>query len=301
MKVFKKVVTLFLIFTLVAANFINLGFNIVLAISDNELESQTIATSYENVDFDAYFKNQDQKVHSSELNISSGGILYLSINVRDTGTVKDAKINMQDSNFKIDKSRISSEFIKEVNEEGKEVTLNNIASNKQIEVEIPIQFEKQENINLDYFNKQNNLTLSAKYVDENERERDITGSKVIRTAWTDDVEIETAKSVEKYFALPDGRVLLQELLNITVKDNKLPLETENIEVKAPSMDEKLPRTVEVLLNGEKIESYNYNAETGILNISRTNERNENNEISWGTGNEQYKIIYIYDKSLSYSI
>ena len=298
MKVFKKVVTLFLIFTLVAANFINLGFNIVLAISDDELESQTITTSYENVDFDAYFKNQDQKVHSSELNISSGGILYLSINVRDTGTVKDAKINMQGSNFKIDKSRISSEFIKEVNEEGNEVTLNNIASNKQIEVEIPIQFEKQENINLDYFNKQNNLTLSAKYVDENERERNITGSKVIKAAWTDDVEIETAKSVEKYFALPDGRVLLQELLNITVKDNKLPLETENIEVKAPSMDEKLPRTVEVLLNGEKIESYNYNAETGILNISRTNERNENNEISWGTGNEQYKIIYIYDNTVT---
>ena len=51
--------------------------------------------------------------------------------------------------------------------------------------------------------------------------------------WTDDVEIETDQTIEKYFALgeegKDG-VLLQEALKVNVKNDILPRENENIKI-----------------------------------------------------------------------
>ena len=83
-----------------------------------------------------------------------------------------------------------------------------------------------------------------------------------------------------------------------MKDNSLPIDSESIEITAPAMDNIKPESVIVLYNGVKTENFSYDTVTGILNISRVNEKNANNEIIWGSGSEEYKIIYLYTSNVA---
>ena len=287
-----RFLAILLIFALTSFNFIFVASSVVMAF-DGDIEGQSTVTSYEKIGFDVYFKKDGQNVHSNELNIGLENSLFVRFRVNDLGSLKDAKVKFQDANFKILKDKINSEYVKDVNEEEKEITFNKIVNSGNVEIEIPIQFEKQDLINTDYFAKENVATLSAKYVDENEREKDVNAEIVFRTSWSNDADIETNRTIDKYFSLPDGRVLLQESLDINVKDNSLPIDSESVEITAPVMDNIKPESVIVLYNGVKTENFSYDIATGILNISRVNEKNANNEIIWGSGSEEYKIIYLY--------
>ena len=141
-------------------------------------------------------------------------------------------------------------------------------------------------------------SLKIRPIYENEREKDVNAEIVFRTSWSIDADIETNRTIDKYFSLPDGRVLLQESLDINVKDNSLPIDSESIEITAPAMDNIKPQSVVVLYNGVKTENFSYDTATGILNISRVNEKNANNEIIWGSGSEEYKIIYLYTSNVA---
>ena len=293
----KKFLVILLIFALTSFNFIFVASSVVMAF-DGDIEGQSTVTSYEKIEFDVYFKKDGQNVHSNELNIGLENSLFVRFRVNDLGSLKDAKVKFQDANFRILKDKINSEYVKDVNEEEKEITFNKIVNSGNVEIEIPIQFEKQDLINVDYFAKENIATLSAKYVDENEREKDVNAEIVFRTSWSIDADIETNRTIDKYFSLPDGRVLLQESLDINVKDNSLPIDSESIEITAPAMDNIKPESVIVLYNGVKTENFSYDTVTGILNISRVNEKNANNEITWGSGSEEYKIIYLYTSNVA---
>ena len=64
-KILKIFLTVLLVFTFTMTDFIFLGYKVSVAMYE-ELESQSRETNVKNVEFDAYFLNDNQKVHSKE-------------------------------------------------------------------------------------------------------------------------------------------------------------------------------------------------------------------------------------------
>ena len=95
-KLLQKIIALFLVMTLTMANFIMLGSNIAIAVSET-VQGQTFETSNANVEFGAYFKNEKGDKVSS-LDIKSSGLetnLYLYLNVKNEGYIRDAQIKLE--------------------------------------------------------------------------------------------------------------------------------------------------------------------------------------------------------------
>ena len=292
--ILKKVLCMLLIIALTMVQFIFTGYNAVQALYE-ELEQQNTQISRSNVSFDAYFKKDNQNTHSKELKISEGDNLFFNINIKNTGSLNDAKIVVNNANFKIKADEIKNQYVKSV--ENNVIYLNQIIYGNNAEIQIPIEFEKTDKIATSYFNMENNITLSGKYKETSEK--DIEKTINTRTIWTDSTDTTLTTSIEKYFSLGEEGVLLQQNIVSTVNENKLPKENEKITVTVPVIENEKPKEIVVVRNENKIEenNFNYNKEQNILEIQKNDAINENQEINWNEQTDTYKVIYLYDSKI----
>lgn len=292
--ILKKVLCMLLIIALTMVQFIFTGYNAVQALYE-ELEQQNTQISRSNVSFDAYFKKDNQNTHSKELKISEGDNLFFNINIKNTGSLNDAKIVVNNANFKIKADEIKNQYVKAV--ENNVIYLNQIIYGNNAEIQIPIEFEKTDKIATSYFNMENNITLSGKYKETSEK--DIEKTINTRTIWTDSTDTTLTTSIEKYFSLGEEGVLLQQNIVSTVNENKLPKENEKITVTVPVIENEKPKEIVVVRNENKIEenNFNYNKEQNILEIQKNDTINENQEINWNEQTDTYKVIYLYDSKI----
>ena len=297
-KVLKLITVIALIIALTSINVLFLGYHIVIALA-NELETQGNSTNIADVQFDAYFKVDNNVTHYRQANISDGQIyLYININVLEKGSVDNAKITINDSNFKIKDSNNSNTYVKNINLDTNEIELNSIIYNNNVEIEIPIEFNKVDNINADYFSKETNISLEGTYKEE-EDEETVQGDIVTRLDWTDNAEVNMSQSIEKCIDLGENGILIQQQIETTVDNGRLPRETEQFTVTVPRIGDTLPTTVDVLSNGTKLNESNaqYNAENGQLNVTKEIVVDGEGNTSWDSSEDEYKIIYIYDQSV----
>ena len=94
----KRILAILLIFTMLFAHFALVGSNVVEAVSEEtkelkqkeELENQDTITKGENVEFDAYFKQNTKNVHTKSLKIEETQKLYLELEAEDKATIPNA-------------------------------------------------------------------------------------------------------------------------------------------------------------------------------------------------------------------
>ena len=297
-KVLKLVTVVALIAVLMSFNMVPLGYNVVVALA-SELDAQSNNTNIANVKFDAYFKTDSGNVHAKQSNISDGeNYLYININVLEKGSLDNAKIKINDSNFKIKGNNISNTYIKSVNVEANEIELNSIIYNNNVEIEIPIEFNKVNNVNGTYFSKETNVSLEGTYKEEEDEEA-LQGNIVTKLEWTDNAEAKLSQSIEKCIDLGENGVLIQQQITSTIDNGNLPRESEEFHVVVPKIGDNLPNNIQVLSNGKKLNDGNiqYDAEAGQLKITRESTTNEEGNTSWDSGIDEYKVIYTYDKAV----
>ena len=166
-----KIIAIILIMTLGITNLLPICSNIALAMTNGELENQNNLTNIQNVEYDAKLKMGNNFVYSKESKINEENILVLSINVKDKGFIEDGQIKIIDSNFDIEKEKISSEYIKNIDEKNNIIELNKIIYSNNVQIEIPIKIKKSHTFPEDYFSKETIVQLTGKYkVDEEEME-----------------------------------------------------------------------------------------------------------------------------------
>ena len=204
-------------------------------------------------------------------------------------------LKIENNNFKIKKDEIKSQYVKSVDENV--INLNTITYGKNIEIKIPVEFPKQDMINVEQLNKETSVTLNGMYKDENDRETKINGQIKTRLIWTDDANISVNQDIEKYMLLNDKETLLQQKVDVQVEENKLPIQSENLKINVPVIKETKPSRILILVDGNKLseENYKYDEEGGILEIINNNIPNEEGKINWNKGKNEYKIIYIYEE------
>lgn len=263
-----------------------------------ELEKQGIVSNNKNIEFDAYFKPDGTNKHSMEAEISAEQKLYVKVNVKNAGYLENATISFENPNFSISKAFAQSENVKSVDYDNNQLTLNQIESGKEVEIEIPVNFVRNDNMDLTYFSRETKLNLTGTYYDENEKERNIKSDINIRLNWTATPKAILNEDVIKYGAY-NSNVYMQTLLTSTLEGNSLPVESTKLEVTAPKIANKNPTEVRIFANtpatnGAEFtkDMWSYNKDTGILEINLENKEN-NNQVNWKQGEDKFYITYIY--------
>ena len=295
-RILRAIIVSILILLLTMADFIFVGYNFAIAVSEN-LEGQNMATNIQNVDFDVYFKQENGTTHEKQMNIDAEDTLILYISVKNKGILNNAKIQLNNSNFEIVKDKVQNSNINQINDETNEISLNSIASGNSIEIEIPIRFKKQSTFDMSYFEQENSITISGTYKDETEE--NVTGERKIKINWIADTDINLSQTIGKYINLGDNGILIQQDITTTVIDDKLPRERENLSINVPTIEEEKPEEIYVLLNGEKLDqsNINYDQENNLLQIQNISLITTDNQTNWGNSENNYQIIYIYPSKI----
>ena len=284
---FRKSISIFTIIALLMAEFVVIGQNIVNAMTNEELENQSNSTNVSNVYFDAYFKDGENTTHSKESDLDEEETLIVNINVKNTGSIENGKIKINNPNFKIEKEKISNQYVKDVNSETNEIELNKIIYQNDAKIEVPVTFKKQVIFTEDYFEKETSIQLTGTYK-QDEQSTDITGEVKVKNSWKQATDVALEQNIEKYINVGQNTII-QQSVTTTINNNKLPRQNEIITVQAIEIDNTKPTEVTVLLNGGKLDSnsFSYNEEDGIITINNTEHG------YWGDATNRYKIIYKY--------
>ena len=280
-------------------------FSIIKTVIASSLEDQTSNTNQANVEFDAYFMKNNQKTHSDTKNIEKENSLYITITVKNAGYLKNAELEMNNTNFKIQDNYSTKEISKI---EDNKIYFNQINKGNTITVAIPIQIIADEEIDLNEFNKENVLKFTGTYVDGNGKEKEVEKNTTVKLAWTAEKQAELNIQVSKFFQLNTNNkkyVILQNTVQSYLKDNILPVQKSKIEIIAPSIYNKKPDEIKVIANTTKAtngdeqglefgeDNYTYDKTTGKILITINNEAYEN-QVEWKKNAiDELIVTYIY--------
>jgi len=305
----RKIIASMLIFMLTVTHLSVIGE--VLATS---LENQSTKTNNANVEFDTYFTNNNQKVHSAIKNIGEENYLYTQISVKAAGYLKNAVITADNANFKMLET-LENKQVSKI--ENNKIYFNQIKSGNTQELAIPIEIPSKEQIEPEQFSKESKLKLTATYVDGNGKEKQIEKEIAVKLSWTKEKQAELNMQVSKFvpynIATTKG-VLLQTIVKSYLKDNVLPVKENKVEIEVPTINNIKPQEVKVLANTTKATNgdetgknfastnYTYDKEANKLTITVNNEENSQGKISWKKdAQDEFVVNYIYPEEALNSI
>ena len=292
-KILKIATIILLIMTLTLTNFLFVGSSLI------SYAASGLETNNKNIDFEAYFINDnDEKISSIDMSNLDNIYLYIQIQVKQEGYF-NGKVIIEDSNFSLRDT--DSSYVNKI--DGNTITLNQINANTKAEAKIGIELNKDEVFNLDDLNKKNVISLEGTYFDSSERDKEIKASRELeleliennsKDNLSEDVQLITNKITEI-----DGQEkrVIQLLWNVGLKDNNYPIKEIEARVNVPSIDGKRPEVVKVVdFNTMTYYDYSYDGSNVVFKF--TNKPNDNNEIRWkDDGQEKIVLSFIYDKDV----
>ena len=311
-KILEKVIALILVIILVSANMLILGeYTIAYALSDEELSEQDAKTNQKNVEFNAYF---DGGTHNKTFEIGDEGAkIYVNVKVNNAGYLENGTIEFLNTNFKL-KDGITNENIQSVDVNTNKIVLNKLNNGSDVTIELPIEILKNDNVTLDYFNKETSTQFTGKYVDGNGKEKDVQKEIVNKLSWKGDAETEITVNPEKFVPFATNGnygAMVQVRVNSKIKNNSLPIKSTNIEITVPTINNIKPTSVNVIstrttaTNGKTDgldfinSNYSYDIENGKVVINTSNLQDS---ISWiKNSDDEYLVTYLFEGQEIYNL
>lgn len=278
--------------------------------SSIDLEKQNAETNNKNIEFNSYFLQNGAKRYDAILNIADANKVYLSIKLSNSGYLKTGVVNFEEESLNIKKQEETASTIQNIDYEKNEITLNQINSGTEIELEIPIEIAKNEIFNIQNLNKNNKVLFTGTYVTEKGKEIEIEKEIILNLQWNADVEGVLEQSISKYSNILPDETLIELKLSSSLDKNIMPLKETIVELEVPEIEGKLPKYVNVIADslisttGESNENnfgkdnFEYIETEKKIKINVQNLINENNEVSWKNGLDEYRFILIYDKLIA---
>ena len=176
--IINKLCAMLLIIALTVSNFLFVG---EAAVS---YAVETIKTNNSNVDFSAYFLNENgEKVDKIGKNIKEEQDLYVDVTVRNEGYF-NGKISLANSNFNI-KDEIQTQDIAEISDNT--VTLNQINAGSTVTIKLKIEAKSSDTITADNLSSSSEIVLEGQYVNSKNVEKakyiDIKGTATVGIHW----------------------------------------------------------------------------------------------------------------------
>ena len=302
-----KILATLLVITLTFANFALLGTFMFESIAiDSALAEQDNSTNCENVKFDAYLDLTDTTVREVSKDINAEDlVLHVAVSVEGNGRLEKGIIDFSESNFN------SKENEKILTKE-----IDTISAGNKIVIDLPIVSRKDSNFNLSLLNMISKIKLTGQYIDENGNITDIDATKEVKVNWTtnefteEQVNLSGEVITNKIYEI-DGanKRVLQVLVKANVQDNKLPVESTEIQIENP-IEGVTPEKVRVTtfntsatnggttleFNNQQKSSWEYKEDENKTYIELTNIVSENGMISWQkNATDELIITYVYSE------
>ena len=244
----KKILAIIMIFMIISTDFFVLGSNL----KSYALESDS-ATNNRNIEFSTYFKNEKgEKVEKLQTSINKENLkLYADITVKNEGYLRDAILELQNSNFNI-KNNILSNSIASI--EGNKVNLKQINAGETVTIELDIEPAIGETLTKEMLIKSSDLKLTGKYMETSYKGLSIDSTKSVTLDVQSDesakAELNTDIITNNVFSI-DGtnKRVVQLLVQSRLSDNQYPIKQTKITVDELDVSGKKPEKVEVVSLG----------------------------------------------------
>jgi len=286
---------------MVGTNLLNLGAQVIA--SAPELEKQNKQTNHANIEFNSYLEGE---VHNKIFSEGEEAKLYLYLNVKKNGYLKNGIVEFVDANYQIEPSKINEESIQKIKEN--QIQLKQINSNQEITIEVPIYMKEQTKVAQDNFDKVSKVILKGTYVNAEGKEIAIEKEVSNQITWKKEASAEITGEISKYIPYHQGEeygIFMQAKINSGVKDHVLPIQTTNLEISVPQINGNNPDRVTVVAKSTKgtngidngntftTNNYQYNKETGKVTIKTQNQPDDQGKIAWEKANDEYFINYLF--------
>ena len=288
-KILEKLLVIVLVFTLTFANFAFVTKS--YAVSFAEIFGIGADTGSRSVEFEAYFKTEDERESSVICDVNKKDLaISVDLNIKDNGYLKDAKIQVIEAedgvglNFDLKQSEELSEFVR--NFENNTYYLNQIDKSSKVNIQIPIEYKNEEYVNENKISTDSLVVFSGIYVDNEGDEVEVLKEVLLNVSWKDERKVNIQEEATKYITYGDG-VILQtiERVDNSSEENTLPVKETELEIIPPVLKDKKPTKVTVVANsteatnGEEIgelsfdeKNWEYNEEENKLVIKVNNEK-----------------------------
>lgn len=316
-KKLSKVLTTYLALTIVSSNFSLLGAGISKVLANDKKQAADTVTQSENVEFDAYFKVENENVREALFAMSEEAKVYTRVSVKNAGYLKDAKIrflgeNKENANFVLQQIQDEKEVTEGFSKENNEIALKQLEANTDGVVESSIQFHLGQELNLAMLDKTNQAVFTGTYIDNQGKEVKIEKAINLKLKWNLSSDIELQSEITKYVPYRMGEeqgVLLENTVRVIAKA-KMPVKSTKVEISVPDIQKIAPSYVKVnavstsLTNGSgdakefTEQNYVYDAENKKITIFVENKVDENKNIRVGQEEalaDVYEITYVYPK------
>lgn len=278
-KVFSKIIAFTLVFAMVGMPALNVG---VYAAE----EIKSTATSEENVEFNATIND----LYDTKANINEKQNLKLSLKVSNTGYLKDIKITLNGANYSITDTKNNK--VKSV--VNNVIELNEIKAGEIANVSLPIQFQKEDYVSADVFDKTSSVVLSAVYVNDKGKEKKVEKTISEKLEWNTEAKEVVSQKLTRFIKYDENKTLVSFEVKDGIEENALPVLSKELKIDVPKLGDILPTTA--VVTGEGIK-YEYNK--GVLTINKENAKNNEGKILWNSA-DTYEVNYVYENVKSAS-
>lgn len=290
----KKVLAMFLVFTMtfsnfafVAKSFASTGFESIFGVS--------AMANHEDVEFEAYLASENEDKTSLVSDVNNENLaLKLNLQVQKGGYLKNGKIEIKAKeeetlNFAIKPENDVTDLPMVQSLENNVLTLNKIenASDK-VEILLPIEYEMEEYIKETKLNSKTMVVLSGTYIDNEGAEHELTKEVELQLSWKDERQAKVEDTVSKYIRFGESGVILQTVVKVdssSENKNSLPIKETNVNVEVPTIQQMLPTDITVEANstagtnGKGVgetefsqDNWNYDVNQKCLNIKVENKK-----------------------------
>lgn len=302
-RIVTKILAAFLAFTLSFANVALLGmYTSEIYAATTKLEEQETSISKTEVEFDAYFKDNEQNVHSKTIEANEEAKIYLSLKLGE-GYLTDASIRIDNANFSIQEYQEELERIQSISASENKIVLNQISKNESVTLEVPIRINAGSSFNVHDLVKTAGVILEGTYVNNKGKEVKVSKTIDVETAIDGTAESEISEEVSKYVTYNIGGskgVILQTLVKSKLIDNKLPVKQTRLEIEIPKINNIEPDKIAVsartqeATNGKLSKVFSeeeYKIEDGKIILTL---QNDNENLSWLKNvQDEIMLTYIY--------
>lgn len=245
-KLTTKVLSAILAFILSFANVALLLPYVNTTYAAENLEKQDTVVNKAEIEFDAYFQEDGAKKHSKALNIEEKeNELYLGLKV-GAGYLTNAKIKIEDANFKLKAPTNKTSIIQSINSDTNEILLNQISTDESVVLNVPIEIKADSNFVASNLSKVANVKLEGIYTNNKGKEVKIEKAIEIETTIDGTAESILEGEVTKYVAFDQNGergLILQTLIKSKLIENKLPVKQTKIEIEVPEINNIEPKTI----------------------------------------------------------
>lgn len=293
-KILKTSIILIIIASLTMTNLIFVGSSLISYALD------AVATNHKNVEFKAYFKNEEGKeVTTLEKEQNQEEMyLYLRIDVKKEGYF-NGEIAIENSNFNLIESE--SSYVSKI--ENNTLYLNQINVGKTEEIKVKIEPIQEESYTVGFLNMASKIVIKGSYKDSTEKNINIQGTRELTLKLVENNNTENTKNeikvITNKIATVEGeeKRILQLSYQVGLQENNYPIHQIQSRITIPQIEGKQPQIekIETLNNMTKVD-YQQNEENIEINLK--NETNQQGKINWKKeGNETILITYVYDKDV----